>query len=219
MTINPAQPSGDYQPTREEVHDLLVNWQDYEWQVQGFGMLRTYLPGEGEPRLQVWDQRLATWSNNAIHDHPWSFRSTIYAGLLYNQRYDIPSTGLQGNGHITEIIPGTRGGKLSERPVRTCRLVPKPVEVYTMGEFYGQTHREMHLTRYLPGTVTLITRFDREEEDIARVAWYGRADEQPPFVNPYPAPPELAELVIGDALRAWWLPESLCPPNGRAEDL
>lgn len=192
--------------SRDEVREILTDWRHYEWQVQGFGMLRIYLPGPGEPRLQVWDQRLATWSNNAIHDHPWAFESTIFAGMIYNQRYKIVPTEHQNpNGHTTEIVPGVRGGLLSERPVLPCRITPHPVEVYSMGESYSQTHREMHLTKYLPGTVTLITRSEREQEDIARIAWYGQADEQPPFVNPYPATNDIAAAVIGDCLKAWWL--------------
>lgn len=194
--------------TREDVHSVLLNWREHEWQVQGFGMLRTYLDGPNEPRLQVWDQRLACWGNNAIHDHPWAFTSTTYAGLLYNQRFNVwrdwPEE-LERNGHVTDIIPGTRGGQLSERPVEPCRITPKPVEVYSLGDRYSQTHREMHLTRYAQGTVTLIERYDREAEDIARVAWFGEASEQPPFVNPYPATPEVARVVITEALASWWL--------------
>lgn len=197
--------------SRDDVRCILENWRDHEWQVQGFGMLRTYLPGDTEPRLQVWDQRLATWSNNAIHDHPWAFRSTIYAGTLFNTRYDVRETPPfvpieTANGRMTDIIPGTRGGKLSERPVNPCYIKPAPVEVYSLGDSYSQAHREMHLTKYAQGTVTLIDRFGREEADIARVAWYGQADEQPPFVNPYAADTKTVELVIGDALRSWWLP-------------
>lgn len=190
--------------TREDVRDILCNWHDREWQVQGFGMLRTYLDGPGEPRLQVWDQRLATWANNAIHDHPWAFESTIYAGILFNQRYEVDTESWNRNGHTTQIIPGTRGGQLSERPVVPCLIKPQPVEVYSLGDSYSQTHREMHLTKYHQGTVTLITRSEREDDDIANIAWYGGADEQPPFVNPYPAEPVLVQRVIGDALDAWW---------------
>lgn len=204
MTVEPV--TSDSRLTRDDVACILENHHRYEWQVQGFGMLRTYLPGDTEPRLQVWDQRLATWSNNAIHDHPWAFRSTIYAGLLYNQRYRIDVTPSGANGSITDIIPGTRGGQLSERPVRPCRIAPQPVEVYSLGDTYEQTHREMHLTKYAQGTVTLIDRFDREDADIARVAWLGLAAAQPPFVNPHPADRATVALVIGDALRAWWLP-------------
>lgn len=205
--------------TRDEVEAILRDWRSHEWQVQGFGMLRTYLDGPGEPRLQVWDQRLACWGNNAIHDHPWAFESTTYAGLLFNQRFRVTDEwrSYMGaspfNGHVTEIIPGTRGGKLSERPVRRARIEPQPLEVYSLGDRYQQTHREMHLTRYEQGTVTLITRHDREEADIARVAWYGEAHEQPPFVNPYPASPSVVERVIADALAAWWM-----DPSGRTTD-
>lgn len=201
-------------PTRDEVRDLLEHPERCQWQVQGFGMLRTYLEGPTEPRLQVWDQRLATWHNNAIHDHPWAFTSVIVAGVLFNQRFDITTyqkhlePDMQGrgltNGHMTEIIPGTRGGQLSERPVRPCSIRPKPVEVYSMGDTYSQTHREMHLTRYQQGTVTLIERFDREEADLARIAWYGGKTEQPPFVNPYEASPQQVERTLRLALDTWF---------------
>ena len=174
-------------------------------------MLRTYLDGPNEPRLQVWDQRLATWHNNAIHDHPWAFRSVVFAGMLYNQRYEIQevppfitSEDAGSNGHITEIIPGTRGGFLAERPVTACVITPRPIEVYAMGDTYSQTHREMHLTRYLQGTVTVIERYGREEEDVARVAWYGAKDEQPPFINPYPPTPELIDRTLQLALETWF---------------
>ena len=199
--------------TRDDVRRILEDHANYEWQVQGFGMLRIYLPGEMESRLQVWDQRLASWSNNAIHDHPWAFRSTVYAGQLINQRYQIqlahphgPYTATTGNGHITEIVPGTRGGLLSERPVLPCQISRNTPEVYAMGDSYRQTHREMHLTKYAQGTVTVIDRFEREEADIARVAWFGEPHDQPPFVQPYPADRKTVALVIGDCLRAWWLP-------------
>jgi hypothetical protein len=197
--------------TRDDVRDLLKGWRDLEWQVQGFGMLRTYLPGEGEPRLQVWDQRLASWSNNAIHDHPWALRSTVYAGRIFNQRFEVsPAPDFvpaeASNGHMTEIVPGTRGGQLSERPVVRCHIKPSPIEIYSMGDSYSQTHREMHITRYEQGTVTLLERFGREAEDIARVAWFGEVGEQPPFVNPYPPDRHVVGTVVEDSLRTWWLP-------------
>lgn len=194
-------------PTRDDVEAILREWWEHEWQVQGFGMLRTYLDGPGEPRLQVWDQRLACWGNNAIHDHPWAFESTIYAGTLFNQRYEgTIYDGLNCNAHFTQIIPGTRGGTLSERMVSPGKLRPRPLEVYSLGDTYRQAHRELHITRYLQGTVTLITRTDREEEDLATVAWFGGRDDQPPFVNPRPASANECRMVIEDALRTWWPP-------------
>lgn len=209
MTADPPMSETATGLSREEVHEILLDWRSHEWQVQGFGMLRTYLDGPNEPRLQVWDQRLACWGNNAIHDHPWAFTSTTYAGLLYNQRFEVetewPEEWEDPNGHVTVIVPGTRGGKLSERAVDPCRITPQPLEVYSLGDRYSQTHREMHLTRYAQGTVTLIERYDRETEDIARVAWYGESPDQPPFVNPYPATDEMVRVVISEAIATWWL--------------
>lgn len=193
--------------TLEEIVNILVNHRDYEWQVQGFGMLRTYLGGSGEPRLQVWDQRLASWGNNAIHDHPWAFESTIFLGTIFNQRYTLEESMWEGSkeAYWTLIKPGVRGGKLSASPVERCALYREALEIYSMGDVYQQTHRELHITRYLPGTVTLITRTDREEADVATIAWFGSKVDQPVFVNPYPATPELTELIITDALAQWRL--------------
>lgn len=64
---------------------------------------------------------------------------------------------------------------------------------------------ERLFTRQMASGFTFIQRGYCEPEDIARVAWYGAADEQPPFVNPYPATDEIAERVIGDCLSSWWL--------------
>lgn len=190
---------------RDRVRNILEHPEDHQWQVQGFGMLRTYLEGPGEPRLQVWDQRLATWHNNAIHDHPWAFRSVIVAGLLYNQRFEVRTGRRAANGHTTEIKPGVRGGQLSEREVLPCEIRPGPVEVYAMGDEYSQTHRELHLTRYQQGTVTLIERSDREVADLARIAWYGDAGDQPPFVNPYEPTPDQIERTLTLALDSWFV--------------
>lgn len=195
--------------TRQEVHNVLRHWADYTWQVQGFGMVRTYLEGPNEPRLQVWDQRVAAWDNNAMHDHPWKFTSTIFAGMLFNQRFvemhedEFPVPGADKY-HTTLITPGERGGQLTEAPIKDVFLYKPPVEVYGMGDTYSQEHRELHVTRYLQGTVTLIERTDREDADKAVVAW-PHGTSQPPFVNPRPASDHEVAMVIGDCLKAWWL--------------
>ena len=191
---------------RDEVRDILENALDFEWQTQGFGMIRTYLPGEGEPRLQVWDQRIAVPSNNTIHDHPWAFTSQIIAGMIYNQRYGLAPNPVSGdNGYMTQITPGVKGGFLSEQEVIPCRIKPWPVEVYSMGGTYSQTHRELHMTKYLQFTVTLITRTEREEADKATIAWYGKPEDQPVFVNPAAAERNLVERITEEALATWWL--------------
>jgi hypothetical protein len=199
----------------QEVKRILLDWKDYNWQVQGFGMLRTYLEGEGEPRLQVWDQRLAVWGNGAIHDHPWDFRSRIIAGTLFNQRYrrwqrngtSMTDIDLIGKHHEFEwynevkIKPGEEGGQLDKKPKRV-ELRKEPLEIYTKTDEYTQFADELHQTRYINGTVTMIERMRVREADTASSLW---KDGEWVFFRPRPATAQEVAKVIGDCLYNWWL--------------
>lgn len=168
--------------------------------MQGFGMLRTYLPVDAEPRLQVWDQRLAQDGNSTVHDHPWDFTSIIYAGVLFNQRYVRNAI----EGQIWQermITPGSGGGIKSE--AFDTRLGAKSPEVYGASEEYSQTWDELHLTRYLPGTVTFIQRDRVRGSDTASSFSRGRIPWT--FFHPRPATKSEIKTVIGDCLKAWWL--------------
>jgi hypothetical protein len=194
----------------QEVYQILRDWKSYEWQVQGFGMLRTYLKGEGEPRLQIWDQRLAVWGNGAIHDHPWDFRSRIIAGMLFNQRCRRWSDDIDLIGKRNEfewynelkIQPGQDGGPLEEEPKRV-QLRTEPVEVYAKTEEYTMRADELHITRYANGTVTMIERERVREADTASSLW--KDGPHWSFFRPRPATPQETAKVIGDCLYNWWL--------------
>lgn len=187
----------------QDVKDVLLNWKDHQWQMQGFGMLRTYLPGEGEPRLQIWDQRLAQPGNNTVHDHPWNFESHIYAGVLWNQRYFIDRRhsfhGQMWEEHF--ITPGVGGG-LTEKKSHPVRLAPQQLEMYAKDEGYGQTWSELHLSRYLNGTVTLITRERARPSDSASSFSNGRVPWS--FFEPRPATQEEILRTITYSLLEWW---------------
>jgi hypothetical protein len=61
-----------------------------KWTVQGFGMIRTYIPGpvyDKQFRLNVWDSRLRVPNVSVMHDHPWDMTSWIISGLMINTRY------------------------------------------------------------------------------------------------------------------------------------
>lgn len=201
---------------RSSVHEILLDWRHHEWQSQGFGMLRTYLPGEDEPRLQIWDQRLAVWKSTAIHDHPWSFTSTIIAGILFNQRYvradGANSTQASPSAPFAElykeviITPGPHRGEATpdQTPPHDVWLAAKPVEAYGIGEQYSQTWDELHETRYLPGTVTLLSRHRERGVDRASSIW--RGDGGWISARPRTATAEEVEMVVTDCLRAWFGP-------------
>ena len=189
---------------RNYVENVLRNWHQHKWETQGFGMLRTYLPGENEPRLQVWDQRLLVWENSNIHDHPWDFESTIIAGHLFNERYKrVESLNYFGAEKYNEalIVPGP---VQEEAPTpHKVWLVRQPLEMYGPGEQYSQTWSELHTTRYSQGTVTLIERKrTRPDGDHASSIWKGDG----PWVSARPRPATNAEvqLVVDNALRTWF---------------
>lgn len=197
---------------KDEVKEILLNWPDYRWEVQGFGMLRTYIEdGDGEPRLQIWDQRLAQFGNGAIHDHPWNFTSRIIAGLLYNQRFERDNNQLiadksahPGAKLFKEVLitPGKDGGAQDEEPFDTW-LVPLQIEAYSAGEEYEMAWHELHVTRYLNGTVTMIERQRTRSHDTASSLSSGSVPWI--FFRPRIATPEECEAVIGDCLKEWWL--------------
>lgn len=196
---------------RADALTVLQNYYLYEWETQGFGMLRTYLDGENEPRLQVWDQRLLQWGAANIHDHPWDFTSTIVAGNLFNQRFrrfNWDDCGAWfGNVQITEynevlITPGpVQGGDTTD--VGKCYLAAMPIELYGAGEHYSQKWDELHCTHYMQGTVTIINRErTRPDGDLASSIWKGDG----PWVSARPrtATEREVRVVIENALKTWF---------------
>lgn len=196
---------------RDEALAVLRAPENHNWEVQGFGMLRTYLGGENEPRLQVWDQRLAVWQYSPIHDHPWDFTSTIIAGHLFNQRY-LRGT-WSSTGSVTShderfeeyneatIVPGKDNDGTVH--VGKCSLAKRPLEMYSAGDTYHQHWSELHQTRFAQGTVTVIERQrTRPDGDLASSIWQGEHE----WVSARPRPAERIEIrtVLLDALGKWF---------------
>lgn len=143
----------------------------YEWTVQGFGMVRTYLDGDAQRwRLNIWDDRLQTPGVSLIHDHPWSFTSFILCGRINNQRFAFEEiTGTKATHFFKEIVTGPTGADASTHQV--CQLAPKRPETYPAGHSYSQNLKEVHETRAQRGTVTLNDRTPPHTAYTARVFW------------------------------------------------
>jgi hypothetical protein len=190
---------------KDDVKDILTCADEFQWQVQGFGMLRTYLNGGSDIRLQIWDQRLVEWGYSPIHDHPWDFSSIIVAGTLFNQRFNRKwQAGSSGWKKYNEdvIVPGPDNE--GTESVGTCWLQGEPVEVYSAGDTYSQRWYELHQTRYTQSTITVIERErTRPDGDIASSIWQGPGKWV--SARPRTAEPEEITAIIGDALKAWWL--------------
>lgn len=171
------------------------------WEVQGFGMLRTYLPDD--VRLQIWDPRLAVWGNNAVHDHPWDFSSTIIAGTIFNERFRFTESDedvLVAKHYLARRIkPGIGGGRLDQDPSDVL-LMSKGIEVYGPGETYSQRAAELHVTRYALSTITLLRRTGRLERDEAMSLWPAEQEAESIFYEPRPATKNEVHAVCSRAL-------------------
>jgi hypothetical protein len=130
------------------VRTILEHAEDYAWKVQDFGLLGLRLDERREYRLHVWDPSHYA-GEPPVHDHPFDFTSTIIAGQMTNTRYEEDPSGIEY--HRTRYSPPDEAG----RRIDTVRL-SATATTYTDGGSYSQRAHELHDSRQLPGTVTVI---------------------------------------------------------------
>lgn len=144
-------------------------------------MLRLYLGGLFEPRLNIWDSRYRVPDVSMIHTHPWNFSSVIVSGELTNVRYRELSAAENSSEfeffHSSIIKPGPAGGlrrssgdEMQDEPNSHCRLVAFPPEIYKPGDLYSQKAEEIHVSLPSDGCITVNLR-ERVGEDVARTFW------------------------------------------------
>ncbi len=167
----------DYTFTRAAVTAILEHWHSYEWSVQGFGMLRTYLDAGKKYRLNIWHGSLAGLDVSIIHDHPWDFTSVVLGGTFTNIRYHVcsPMTGMSCGDpegmlfYRQRIKTGEGGGP--DGPMETVALRADRPEVVQPGYVYNQRAEEIHASFYVDGSVTLNERWKRPDSEHANVFW------------------------------------------------
>lgn len=176
------------------VRRLLESSRALAWQTQGLGMLRTYL--SKEVRLHIWHRALVAPGASTIHNHPWDFESELVVGSLRNWRFSVnPSPGLVPTHELARIRCGVGGGLVEGHPptpVHLQRSVDRPLERYS------QNAEELHETDADDGTVTLVTRKFRPDEEHATVAYpVGTSWVK---AEPRVATPSEAAIAVGAAL-------------------
>lgn len=141
----------------------------YEWTLQGFGMLRTYVTKE--LRLHVWDERYRAPGVSDIHDHPWHFESLVLSGRIVNHRFYVIRQGVPTHyegtivcGPSTDVKTATIEGEI--------QLFAARPEEWGPGQLYTQRSEEVHRSEYDDGTVTLVRRaWTDRDPDHAKVYW------------------------------------------------
>jgi len=216
--------------TKADVQRILENASNYDWELKGLGMMRTYL--NPEAKLHVWDSRYKVPNVSLTHEHPWSFQSTIMAGELTQHRlvrvedpmkrmseviagavdhivHATPtSVATETESQICEIGTWMRsivqcgpGGCLLENPEQVY-LELLPAEIYREGESYFQKYDEIHQSYPADGTVTIVRRMDYKEPRAAAVYW--PAGTEWVSSEPVMATPAKIRDIAQNALSLWF---------------
>ncbi len=174
------------------VKSVLENADRFDWSIQGFGMLRTYL--SKSVRLHIWNQAFVVPNVSTIHDHPWDFISDVICGSITNQKYvvlrqhgpgayytDTPNRpefspcyeNLEDT-HLCAVIRCGTGGGIDKAACdmgqpQPRHLMPFAERKYVAGSVYQQEASEVHETTAVPGTVTIVTRKFKKDTEHARV--------------------------------------------------
>jgi hypothetical protein len=133
---------------RALVRTILEHPTGFPWRIQGIGLLALRLDDRREHRLHVWDPEACT-DAPPIHDHPYDFTSTVVVGELVDTRYAEDPNGTE---YVRERYT------VDDEDLRrrdTVRLVGTSATLGP-GDRYEQRAGELHDSRQIPGTVTII---------------------------------------------------------------
>lgn len=155
-------------PSKALVCTILRHAEDYPWKMQEIGLLGLRLDDRREFRLHVWDPTFSLADDDPpIHDHPYDFTSTIVAGEMTNTRYNEDPAGTEFARF--RFAPSDE----SNRAADSVRL-SGTATTYAEGDCYRQSAHELHDSRQLPGTVSIIRCTLR---DVARLTVCRRGHE------------------------------------------
>lgn len=197
------------------VKPILENPLDRSWSLQGLGMLRTYLDEDHVHRLHVWTIDVANEIGaSELHTHPWDFHSEVVAGVVCNTRFKPWPINIAGQGELpmkiwqVQKIKCGEGGCLVGEPstVELCEGLEerygndKPNTVYPCR--YEQKAGEIHRSKPLDGTVSIITRHFNSDTEHAYV--YFPQDEEWISAEPRPATDDEIVKITRNSLEKWF---------------
>jgi hypothetical protein len=171
------------------VRTILEHAEDYPWVIQDIGLLGLRLDDRREYRLHVWGPSYRV-GEPPVHDHPFDFTSTIIAGEMTNTRYDEHPSGAEYR-RVRYSPPNE-----DDRRTDTVRLVGTSTTLEAGGQ-YSQLAHELHDSRQLPGTVTIIR---RAFNDVPELTVCSRNDGTWVSGRSRPAAPDEVKRITATAL-------------------
>lgn len=181
---------------RREAERIEQSGNTDDWTLQGLGMLRHYLWGDGDYRLHIWHPELAFDKASPVHDHPWDFVSCVIVGSLENHTF-VPVHDEKGDWWKHRLHCGEGGGLLDNRI--KVSMMSKGTQFVREGCSYSMGHTDVHMTHSQPGTVTLIKRYPMSTPDEAWVFY--RVGDEWGSAEPRMAEPEEVLKGIHTALQ------------------
>ena len=172
------------------VRAILEHAEDYPWVIQEIGLLGLRLDDRREYRLHVWDPSSSV-GEPPIHDHPFEFTSTVIAGEMTNTRYEEDPVGVEYR--RVRYTPSNGDDRRSD----TVRLSGTATTI-SAGDQYHQLAHELHDSRQLPGTVTIIRM--TFTEDAAELTVCSREDAAWISGQSRPAAPADVKRITATAL-------------------
>lgn len=165
---------------------------DFPWVMQEIGLLGLRLDERRCYRLHVWAPDRAG-GPPVIHDHPFDFSSQVLFGEVVDTRYAEDPAGTE---YLRErYVPGVE----DDRAADPVRLTGRS-ERHRAGEEYSLTAAELHDSRPLPGTVTVIRRTWVAPGRLTVCRPYGT-----PWVEGASRPATADEITaVTAAVRAWY---------------
>jgi hypothetical protein len=174
----------DFTPTAETIS------------LHGLGFIQVKLPGN--QRLHVWHPdlpRRSCYAHSAVHNHRFSFISTVLAGVQVNRRYHVGADLNGSHDRISHDGPRSpKGGRLSYVDGRVD-VEPLPDESYGPGQQYFMPELQFHETPNTGIVVTVMRKLSEGTVHASSLITHGHTFDQD-FDRFQLSPDELWQFVI-----------------------
>ena len=134
--------------TQALVRTILEHAEDFPWRMQDIGLLGLRLDDRREHRLHVWGPTYSV-GEPPVHDHPYNFVSTVVVGEMTNTRYVEDPAGVEYQ--RVRYTPPDEDARIFDTVTLSSTAT-----VVRAGDEYSQDAHELHDSRQVPGTVTVL---------------------------------------------------------------
>jgi hypothetical protein len=157
----------DFTPTKEQIS------------LHGLGFIQVILADN--VRLHVWHPELpkrSCYEHSAVHNHRFSFHSTVLIGTQINKRYDVHSSAEGTHDLISHDGPRTKTGSRLSYVADRVILSPQNEEIYTPGQSYIMAELGYHETPNSGIVVTLMKKLSEGTTHASSIITHGETFDQ-----------------------------------------